>query len=290
MNTQRKMVRVYEPKGAPGFLGNGHVARPVIQGGFAASDPFILLMDDMLDKKDNEPAGGPHPHAVFETVTLLLEGELGAGDHKMNTGDLQMMTAGSGVVHTETIDKAVKMRILQLWLSLPRKDRWATPRVQDIPLAHVPAMAENGISIKLYSGSLAGLTSPMLNYTPLIIADITIEPGTTHALQLPGNYNAFMYVLQGSMMAGDDKQMMRHDQVGWLNILDENVDSDLTLTAGDNGSRFVLYAGLPTGDAIASHGPFIADSEDDMPRLFREYRQGKMPYINTVPAAQQIKW
>src|SRR3954451_21238314 len=94
MSIKRKVVQIYTPQREPGFLGRGHIARPVIQRSFADSDPFILLMDDMLDKKDKEPVGGPHPHAGFETVTLLLEGELGVGAHKMKEGDLQMMTAG----------------------------------------------------------------------------------------------------------------------------------------------------------------------------------------------------
>ena len=76
MILKRKAARIYAPPSHPGFLGKGHIARPVIQSDYAESDPFIILMDDMLDKKDDEPAGGPHPHAGFETVTLLLEGTL----------------------------------------------------------------------------------------------------------------------------------------------------------------------------------------------------------------------
>ena len=83
MNTIKKLHRVYSPPAHPGFLGQGHVARPVIQLDFSESDPFIMLMDDMLDKKDDTPAGGPHPHAGFETVTLVIEGEFGEGWHKM---------------------------------------------------------------------------------------------------------------------------------------------------------------------------------------------------------------
>src|SRR5678816_2418191 len=109
-----------------------------------------MLMDDMLDKKDTEPVGGPHPHAGFETVTLLLDGEIGDEAHKMKAGDFQIMTAGSGVVHTETIDKKAKLRLLQLWVNLPKKDRAATPRVQDLPLEHVKAKNENGVEVKLY--------------------------------------------------------------------------------------------------------------------------------------------
>src|SRR5690242_9508417 len=100
MSITRKLVHIDTPKGQPGFLGHGHIARPVIQRSFSETDPFIMLMDDWLDKKDETPVGGPHPHAGFETVSLLLQGEMG----EMKAGDFQMMTAGSGTIHTETID------------------------------------------------------------------------------------------------------------------------------------------------------------------------------------------
>ncbi|HSF44751.1 MAG TPA: pirin family protein, partial [Chitinophagaceae bacterium] len=157
MANNRKIVRQYTPQGEPGFLGAGHIARPIIKGAFSETDPFIMLMDDMLDKQDEIPVGGPHPHAGFETVSLMLEGELGNGEHRMKSGDFQMMTAGRGIVHTETIDKKSRMRLLQLWLNLPKKDRWTTPRVQDLPDERVPRKNLAGVTIKLYSGSLAGL-------------------------------------------------------------------------------------------------------------------------------------
>ena len=288
MSIKRKIVQTYTPQGEPGFLGRGHVARPVIQRSFADSDPFILLMDDMLDKKDNEPVGGPHPHAGFETVTLMIEGELGVGAHKMKEGDLQMMTAGSGVIHTETIDKVLKIRLLQLWLSLPKKDRWATPRVQDIPLQHVPRKSEDGVEIRLYSGSLAGLSSPLKNYTPVIIADISIEPNVTTIQQIPSDFNTFLYVMKGDAKVGDDQKLLQQDQVGWLDIFKDEAQSELKLTSGEDGVRFVLYSGKPTGAPIVSHGPFIAESSEDIARLYREYRQGKMKHISTVPESQRI--
>src|SRR4030095_12730466 len=155
MSITRKLVKINTPQGEPGFLGRGPIARPVITGRFSESDPFIMRMDDILDKKDNEPSGGPHPHAGFETVSLLLEGEIGDEAHKMQPRDFQMMTAGSGIVHTETIDKPSRLRLLQLWLNLPKKDRWAKPRVQDISLDHVPKFSEDGVDIRLYSGTLS---------------------------------------------------------------------------------------------------------------------------------------
>jgi redox-sensitive bicupin YhaK (pirin superfamily) len=288
MEIKRGLIRTETPKGQPGFLGAGHTARPVITGSFKESDPFIMLMDDMLDKKDNTPVGGPHPHAGFETVSFLLEGEIGDEVHKMKTGDFQMMTAGSGIVHTETIDTIARMRLLQLWLNLPRKDRWATPRVQDLPIEHVPVLSEKGVSIKLYSGSLAGLTSPLQNYAPIIVADITIEPWVKTIQQIPANYNSFLYIIKGSVKVGEDEKQLNRDQVGWLDLLNNTGQSDLELTARVEGVRLVLYAGKPTGDNIVSYGPFIADTSEDIQRLYSEYRQGKMKHISTVPQSQRI--
>jgi redox-sensitive bicupin YhaK (pirin superfamily) len=290
MAITRELIRIENPEGEPGFLGAGHIARPLIYDNYKQSDPFILLMDDLLDKKDTTPAGGPHPHAGFETVTLVLDGELGADDHKMKSGDFQLMTAGSGIVHTEVIDKPGTMRILQLWANLGRENRKAMPRLQDLPLDHVPVVNEKGTHIKLYSGTLGGITSPVQNYVPLIIADVTVEPGVTSIQQLPADYNTFLYVLKGSVQIGESKTWLYKDQVGWLNIFDQNEVSELKVTAGQEGVRFVLYAGKPLHEDIVSHGPFIADDSKEIAQLYKEYRQGKMKHISTVPEAQHYKW
>lgn len=290
MAIKRKLVRIETPKPQPGFLGPDHTARAVITGGFSASDPFIMLMDDYLDKKDNTPVGGAHPHAGFETVSLLLEGEVGDAAHTMKGGDFQIMTAGSGIVHTETIDKAATMRLLQLWVNLPKKDRLAQPRVQDLPLEHAPALNENGVHIKLYSGTLAGLTSPVQNHVPMVIADVAIDPGVTTTLDIPANFNTFLYVLDGSVEVGENKKGLNKYQVGWLDLETDDAASELKLTAGKDGVRFALYSGKPTGDLIVAHGPFIADSSEDIKRFYSEYRQGKMKHISTLPESQRLSW
>jgi quercetin 2,3-dioxygenase len=292
MAISRKLVSVETPRPEPGFLGAGHIARHVIGGKFAQSDPFILLMDDRLDKQDDEPAGGPHPHAGFETVTLMLDGELGGGElgggHTMKKGDLQMMTAGSGVVHTETIEKKAQLKILQLWLALPKKDRWATPRLQELPAEHVPTSVNNGVTIRLYSGSLGGLTSPLQNYTKMILADITLEPHASTRLELPANYNTFLYGIESSVSIGEDRKQLSADQIGWLDRHTDDATSELLIATGSEAARVVLYAGEPTGDDIVSYGPFIGDTMEDIQRLFFEYKRDKMPHITTVPAEQQI--
>jgi redox-sensitive bicupin YhaK (pirin superfamily) len=207
---------------------------------------------------------------------------MGDEPHKMKGGDFQIMTAGSGIVHTETIEKKAKMRLLQLWLNLPKKDRAAAPRLQHLSFEDAPVLSENGVFIKLYSGSLAGLISPIQNYTPLILADITMEAGAGTVLQIPANYNTFLYILSGDVKVGEDKKLLNTSQAGWLDLSDEAALSDLQVSVGEEGTRFILYAAKPTGDNIVSHGPFIADSSEDIQRLYREYRQGNMKHISTV--------
>jgi redox-sensitive bicupin YhaK (pirin superfamily) len=288
MSIKRKLIKIHTPPAHQGFLGPDHTARAVINESFSETDPFIMLMDDRLDKKNEEPVGGPHPHAGFETVTLILEGELGDSAHKMNAGDFQIMTAGSGVIHTESIDKKTKMRLLQLWLTLPKKDRWVTPRVQDIALEDVQIVSEKGLEIRLYSGSLAGISSPVQNYVPLIIADIHLQEGITTIQQIPASFNTFLYVIKGNIKVGEDEKVLNQNQVGWLNLFSDNALSELKVTAGEPGSRFVLYAGQPQGENIVSHGPFIGDTQDDIRRLYQEFRQGKMEHISKVSETQRM--
>jgi redox-sensitive bicupin YhaK (pirin superfamily) len=207
---------------------------------------------------------------------------MGDEPHKMKGGDFQIMTAGSGIVHTETIEKKAKMRLLQLWLNLPKKDRAAAPRLQHLSFEDAPVLSENGVVIRLYSGSLAGLISPIQNYTPLILADITMEAGAGTVLQIPANYNTFLYILSGDVKVGEDKKLLNTSQAGWLDLSDEAALSDLQVSVGEEGTRFILYAAKPTGDNIVSQGPFIADSSEDIQRLYREYRQGNMKHISTV--------
>ncbi len=287
MAIKRNLISIQTPPSQPGFLGAGHTARAVIQTGYTQSDPFILLMDDVLDKKDEVPVGGPHPHAGFETVSLLIEGEMGNGAHKMEAGGLQIMTAGSGVVHTETIEKKAKMRLMQLWLTLPKDKRWTMPKLQDLPLKNVPKVSENGLNIRIYSGSFAGVSSPVSNYVPLILADIQMQAGTSTLQNIPSSFTTFLYVLEGSLKVGDDDKMINQNQVGWLDRYTDNSLSELRLTAGDTGVRFLLYSAQPQGDPIVSHGPFIGDHDEDIARLYSEYRQGKMNDISFFAGANQ---
>ena len=287
---KRELTNIYTPKKERGFLGAGHTARPLLMGNFTHTDPFIALMDDDLDKKDNSPAGGPHPHAGFETVSLLIDGEIVEMLESMKKGDFQIMTAGSGIVHTETINEPTKGRLLQLWLDLPKQSRWTTPRLQILPASHVPVSEKDGIQLRLYSGSLNGLSSPIKNNVPLIVTEVTMGPGLSTTLEIPANFNTFLVVISGSVAVGEDGKQLTKDDVGWLDYYDVEMQSQLILKSGTDGIRLVLYAAKPVGEQIVSHGPFIADSEDEIAPLYQRFRSGKMEHIANAAESQRITY
>ena len=135
MLQQPRIARVITvPPLAPGFIGPGHLAAQVVSPeDFFLNDPFIMLADDNLDIGDRQ-AGGPHPHAGFETVTLVLDGVIYDRDEGgvIKAGEVQWMTAGRGIIHSEHVMTKGKVRVLQLWLTLPKNQRWTTPGFQEI--------------------------------------------------------------------------------------------------------------------------------------------------------------
>lgn len=246
---------------------------------YAESDPFILFMDDRLDLPGGEPVGGAHPHAGFETLTLVLKGN----ETDWVTGSFELMTAGKGIVHTEEITARQELHILQVWLALPPEKRWVTPSWQRILPEAVPTLRQEGAEIRVYSGSSNGLTSPLRNHTPLTLVDFRIAAGQQVVQELPAGYRGLVYVLNGAVSSGDIT--VKAGEAGWL---DKSANAgELVLQAEAEDTRFVLYAARPHDAEVVSYGPFIGDSMDDIRRLYREYRNGEMPHLNDLPESQR---
>lgn len=283
MSQQRGISRVEDvPPAAPGFVGPGHLAAPVVSPeNFELTDPFILLMDDHLDI-GNRPVGGPHPHAGFETVTLILDGAIYDRDEggALNAGEVQWMTAGSGVIHNEDVKTKGKMRLLQLWLTLPKKERWTEPGFQVFHSNSIPVRHESGAEIRVYSGSSGSLRSGTRNYVPVLMVEINLERGASAEQEVPVSYNGFAFVIGGSVRIGET--MLNTGQVGWLDRPTDNDASVVRVVAGESGARLILYAGQPQGDPIVSYGPFIGDTKQDIARLFAEYQAGEFPRLSEL--------
>lgn len=285
---QRRISRIYNvPELAPGFIGPGHLAAPVIPPeDFAINDPFILLMDDHLDIGDR-PVGGAHPHAGFETVTLLLQGSIYDRDEGgfIEAGEVQWMTAGRGIIHGENVGAKGKVRLLQLWLTLPKADRWAEPGFQTIHTDAVPVRRENGAEVRIYSGGSGSLRSTTRNHVPVTITEITLEPHASIDQEIPSSYNGFVFTLRGSIQAGADNTSLKTGQTGWLDRPQVDGASLLRVTADEEGARLVLYAGQPQGDPIVSYGPFVGDSKQDIVRLYTEFQSGQFVSLSELVKA-----
>ena len=281
---QRKIASIKTPHLHQGFLGQGHLAAAVIDGNnFVQTDPFILLMDDQLDLPGGPPVGGPHHHAGFETITLVLQGN----EKDWKTGSLELMTAGSGIIHTEEITSQTKMRILQLWLVLPPEKRWADPFLQQILLEDVPTQKTENYEIRVYSGTNNGLTSPLQNHTPVTIVDFKLEKVVKATQEIPTSYNGFIYVINGTVKVGEAE--IAQGQVAWFDNLGQLDEHEIIFTAGEQETRFIFYAGEPQKAQVISHGPFIGDTKADVARLYQEYRHGKMPHLNDLPENRKIR-
>ncbi len=245
------------------------------------SDPFLLMSDDRIDGGHGARVGGAHPHAGMESATLLLEGSIKDGDATaLQAGDLQWMTAGSGIVHDEAVIARGSVRLLQLWITLPHGRRWAAPGFQDVHLDSLPIRREPGVVVRLYSGRSGALVSPTRNQVPVTLADFLLEAGSSVDQDLPASYNGFLYLLDGSVRVGADE--LQAGQVGWLDRPPREGPSNLHLIAGESGARLILYAGEPQSTPVVMQGPFVGEARADISRLNEEYQQGRFPHMSEL--------
>lgn len=284
--TQRHLAR-RRRLAAPstGFLGPGHTAIEVIgPGDLASSDPFVLLMDDRVAFADGQKIGEAHPHAGLETVTFAIEGEMFDRDEGvLSAGDVVWMTAGRGIVHSEHVySRGLPTRILQLWVTLPERERAAPPRFEIVRGASVPVHRGPGVEARLYSGTTQGLRSPTLNHVPVTLVDIRLEPHAQLTQELPATHDGFLYPLEGAVGVGGSDELLGVGEIGWLDRRDEGGATHLTLRAGADGARVVLYAGARQGGPIVQHGPFVAGSREAIAQMFYDYRLGRFTPMSAL--------
>lgn len=291
MMIRRDISKITQNHWHNGFLGTGHRAMAVLEGvPYKDSDPFILFMDDSLNLPGGEPVGGAHPHAGFETLSLVLEGN----EKDWKTGSFELMTAGKGIIHTEEITSEQKLRMLQVWLVLPPEKRYAQPFLQKILLEDVPKIKTDEHEIRVYSGSSNGLISPLKNHTPFTLVDFRLMSGAVARQETPSHYNGLVYVLKGSVKAGD--KIIKAEQAGWLDKTADvstssrlnNGNTEIQFEALENDTHFVLYVGQPHNIPVVHHGPFVADTMEDIAQMYKDFRQGKFPHLNDLPSKQKI--
>jgi quercetin 2,3-dioxygenase len=274
--------------------------RTVEGGGFVVHRPFptrvlmdfdpFLLLDEMgpIDYAPGEAKGAPdHPHRGFETVTYMLDGEFGHKDSAGNAGtlhagDVQWMTAGAGVVHSEMpgeefTRRGGRVHGLQLWVNLPQRDKMIAPRYQEIPSAGIPiAKSDDGkVSVKVIAGEALGVKAAIETRTPILYQHFSLQSGAKIETRVPRDFNVFAYSLSGTGLYGPHAQPVRAQQM----VLFKDDGDTVTLAAGDEAVEVLLIGGVPLKEPVVRYGPFVMNTEDEIRQAVIDYQAGRMGAI-----------
>jgi redox-sensitive bicupin YhaK (pirin superfamily) len=283
-----KIVNATRALEGAGFVVN----RPFPSQGLALFDPFLLL-DEMgpMELGPGEAKGAPdHPHRGFETVTYMIAGKMEHRDSHGNAGqlgpgDVQWMTAGAGVVHSEmpATDferQGGRMHGFQLWVNLPQRDKMIRPHYQEIPAAKIPtaASADGKVTVRVIAGEAMGVKAVINTRTPIIYLHWTIKPGGRIVQPVPAEYNAFAYVFSGEgLMGRDQKPAVEHQMVMFAG--DGDAVSIAAPATASAPLEVLLIGGMPLREPVARYGPFVMNTKEEIIRAFEDYREGRMGEI-----------
>lgn len=282
----KRVDRVYrEPESH--WVGDGFPVRTILSHHRMGADisPFLLL--DYAGPLDFPPSEEPrgvdeHPHRGFETVTIVYEGAVdhrdSAGNHgSLGPGDVQWMTAASGVVHEEKHGREFTRRggtfeAVQLWVNLPARLKMSAPRYQTLLNQNIPTVpvAEGGGAIRVIAGEFLGHGGPARTFTPVNVWDVRLKAGASVELSVPGDFTTALVILKGKISVNGSEEAAEAELV-----LFERKGEEFTVRALEDAALLVL-SGQPFEEPIASYGPFVMNTQDEIRQAFEDYRGGRM--------------
>ena len=291
--------RVRSVTTAPGgFEGEGFPVRRAFAGvDLTELDPFIH-MDQMgeVEYAPGEPKGTPwHPHRGFETVTYIMDGifehqDSNGGGGVITNGDTQWMTAGAGILHIEKPPEHLVMsgglfHGLQLWVNLPKAEKWAAPRYQDLRGNEVSLLASSdaGALVRVIAGDLAGRSGPGDTYTPMTMVHATVSPGATLEVPWDPAFNALAYVLAGAGTVGIEEIAVATGQLAVFGPGDSITVRAATVQESRSPAlEVLLLGGRPIREPVAWMGPFVMNTRDELVQAYEDYQAGKLGRIPAV--------
>ncbi|MEZ5170342.1 MAG: pirin family protein [Acidimicrobiia bacterium] len=261
-----------------------------------AVDPFLLL--DHVGPRDYAPGeakGAPdHPHRGFETVTYIIEGE---GEHEdsagnrglLRAGDVQWMTAGSGVVHSEMPSARIRRHggrshFLQLWVNLPAAKKMVPPRYQDVRADEIPTVSlAYGVSARVIAGTVAEVTGPVETHSPFLYAHVTASGYAPVRLPVPDDHEVFAYVLSGAVAVGSAFSPLGDGTLARFTPAREDVSegavSDVVLGGAGQPGECIVVSGRPLREPVARYGPFVMNTRQQLVEAVEDFRAGRMGHI-----------
>jgi hypothetical protein len=275
-----------------------HLHRVFGFGDPSLTDPFLMMDDFRNDRPQDYAKGFPwHPHRGIETITYVLAGEVEHRDSLGNTGtlgagDVQWMTAGSGIMHQEMPkgDAAGRMHGFQLWANLPSRLKMTKPRYQDVSAREIPVMVDDdGTAVRVVVGSYRGHTGPVdgIAAEPQYL-DISIPAGKRKTFRVDTRRNAFAYVFEGNVRFRDasrpvgvlvekefaGEELHLRDMTGNRTLVIFGAGDEVVAEAGEGGARFLLVSGAPIGEPVAWHGPIVMNTREELVTAVRELQAG----------------
>jgi len=260
------------------------VRRPIPMS--ALTSPFLLL-DEMgpIEWPPNDAIGAPnHPHRGFETVTYLLQGRMNHSDSagnsgSLNPGDIQWMTAGRGVIHSELPHPDFKktggiMHGFQIWVNLPAADKMMQPRYQDIPAEEIPIATSNDglVKVRVIAGQSLGQSAIIDTVIPITFLHITLKPGGKITQVLDKGLNGMIYCFSGQLNV---ENKVLHD--GQLGLLSDGEKVSISVSeSANNDVNILLLAGPQINEPIARYGPFVMNTEQEIMQAINDYNSGKL--------------
>jgi redox-sensitive bicupin YhaK (pirin superfamily) len=269
-----------------GFL----VRRPFPQASFSEFDPFLLL-DEMgpMELGPGQAKGAPdHPHRGFETVTYLVSGEMQHKDSRghagrLRPGDVQWMTAGAGVVHSEMPSaeftrEGGRLHGFQLWVNLPQRDKMMRPRYQELPGSQIPkATSTDGlVTVSVIAGEAMGQKAVIETRTPIVYLHYSIKPGGVVTQNVSSTYNTFAYLVDGEGLFGAERERAKDGQ---MVLFAQDGDEIRIENTSDTTLDVLLIGGMPLNEPIARYGPFVMNTQAEIRQAFEDYSLGRMGAI-----------
>lgn len=264
-------------------MGGHSIDQPLPAPGVDAIDPFLLIHHWKSElpggQKESEVGVGPHPHRGFSPVTFVFKGSITHRDSLGNEavvrdGGTQWMFAGRGVTHSERFGKELSetggaLEFIQFWVNAPRKHKLAAPYYQPISLEETPCVNEEQSKVWVVSGAYKNVKGIAPTYSPQLLLRGEIENHSTLSIPIPENYNALLYLLDGSLES-DGKTLVGKDMA-----IFENFGNTIEIKALNN-TRFIILAGEPIGEPVASYGPFVMTNQTEIMEALRDAQSGKM--------------
>jgi len=283
MTITRKIHTTFQSK--PTLEGAGvHLQRAFGFGDTGTFDPFLLLDDFRGDDPAQYAPGFPwHPHRGIETITYVLRGKVAHADSLGNqgvisAGDVQWMTAGSGILHQEMPegDPDGRMYGFQLWANLPRANKMMAPRYQDVKSDQIPVVTlEGGVTVRIICGQFAGERGPVENIVidPQYL-DISVPAGTRFTFPTQGGYTVFAYVMDGRAAFDNDPDRQPIAWPGNRSLVVFEDGEQVLVNTADDPVRFLLISGRPIREPVAWYGPIVMNTQAELRQAFEELQNG----------------